>query len=206
MTVIRSHIQIKPIAEKMNAKPTTMEMFPDSGCQETLVSADLMDYLGLELDRRRKKGIKGIYGKTYVPCLGSTEFQVTYDRQQINVLAHVMSGLSNEVVLSWRTLQRLCIVLEDYPRSQLKKANKAEVQSPGRAAQGSQNNEGADGPADGIDLEEGFKGLSEKSKMVSKNKNEKEDTSWPAIHLPQKIARLEGIPGTQKLADDILVI
>ena len=47
-------VKIKPINENMNAKPTVMEMFPDSGCQETLVSADLMDYLGLDLDKERK--------------------------------------------------------------------------------------------------------------------------------------------------------
>ena len=38
-------VKIEPIAERMNTKPTTIETFPDSGCQETLVSADLMDYL-----------------------------------------------------------------------------------------------------------------------------------------------------------------
>ena len=79
-------VNIEPIAQKMNTKPTTMETFPDSGCQEMLVSADLVDYIGLVLDRRRKKRIKGIDGKTYVPCLGSMKFQVTYDRQQTNVL------------------------------------------------------------------------------------------------------------------------
>ena len=60
-------VKIEPINEKMNAKTTLRETFPDSGCQETLVSADLMDYLRLELDRRKKKRIKGIDGKTYVP-------------------------------------------------------------------------------------------------------------------------------------------
>ena len=44
-------VKIKPINKKMNAKPTAMETYPDSGCQETLGSADLMDYLGLELNK-----------------------------------------------------------------------------------------------------------------------------------------------------------
>ena len=44
-------LKMEPIDEKMNAKPTVMETFLDSGCQKTLVSADLMDCLGLELDR-----------------------------------------------------------------------------------------------------------------------------------------------------------
>ena len=40
----------EPIDKKMNAEPTMMETFLDLGCQETLVSVDLMDYLRLELD------------------------------------------------------------------------------------------------------------------------------------------------------------
>ena len=110
-------VKIEPINKKMNTKPTVMEVFPDSDSQETLVSTDLMDYLGLELNKRRKKHIKGIDGKTYVPCLGSSKFQVTYNGQQTNVLALATSGLSNEVVLSWRTLQWLGVLPEDNPRS-----------------------------------------------------------------------------------------
>ena len=102
-------VKIEPIDENMNAKPSVMETFPDSGCQETLVHADLMDYLRLELDKWRKKPIIGIDGKIYVPCLGSTKFQLTHDRQQTNVLTFFTSGLSNKVVLSWRRLQRLSV-------------------------------------------------------------------------------------------------
>ena len=32
-------------------RPTTMEIFPDSGCQESLVSEDLVGHLGLILDQ-----------------------------------------------------------------------------------------------------------------------------------------------------------
>ena len=80
-----------------------------------------------------------------VPCLGSTKFQVTYDGQQTNVLALVTSCLRNEVVLSWRTLQRLGVP-EDYPGSQFNKANMAEVQVPGQPIKGAQNNKGTEGP------------------------------------------------------------
>ena len=110
-------------------RPTTMEIFPDSGCQETLISEDLVGHLGLILDQQRKKQIKGIDGKTSVPCLGSTSFRVTYDGQQTNVLALVTSSLSNEIVLSWRALQRLGVLPEDYPRSQFVKAQKANMSS-----------------------------------------------------------------------------
>ena len=82
------NVKVEPIAENKKTKPTTMETFPDLGCQETLVSADLVNYLGLFLDTWWKKRIKGIDGKTYVPCLGSTRFQVL-----------VTSGFSNEIYL-----------------------------------------------------------------------------------------------------------
>ena len=52
--LMKQDVKIEHIDEKMNAKPTVMERFPDSGCQETLGSTDLMDHLRLELDRQRR--------------------------------------------------------------------------------------------------------------------------------------------------------
>ena len=105
-----------------------MEVFPDGGCQESLVSWDLVGPLGLVLDRRRKTRIQAINGAK-VTCLGSTKFQITYDGQTTNVLALVTTALSDEIVLSWRALQRLKVLPEDFPRAQTTvKAN--QVQSP----------------------------------------------------------------------------
>ena len=50
--------------------------------------------------------------------MGSTRFQITYDGQTTNVLALVTTALSNEIVLSWRALQRLKVLPEDFPRAQ----------------------------------------------------------------------------------------
>ena len=94
-----------------------MEVFPDSGCQESLVSGDLISPLGLVLDQKRKKRIQAVNGAR-VSCLGSTSFQITYDGQTTNVLALVTTALSKEIVLSWRALQRLKVLPEDFPRAQ----------------------------------------------------------------------------------------
>ena len=66
---------------------------------------------------------------------------MTYDGQTTNVTALVTSGLSNEIVLSWRALQRLRVLPENYLRSQYSRANKSEVKIPGFATQGINNNE-----------------------------------------------------------------
>ena len=86
------NVIVEPIAKGKKTKPKITETFPDSGCQETLVSANLVDYLVLVLDKRRKKRIKGIDGKTYVPCLGLKRFQGTYDGKTTSVLALVTSA------------------------------------------------------------------------------------------------------------------
>merc|ERR1712020_802366 len=109
------NVRIKNLAKK--AKTTTMEVFPDSGCQESLVSGDLISPLGLVLDQKRKKRIRAVNGAK-VSCLGSTSFQITYDGQTTNVLALVTTALSKEIVLSWRALQRLKVLPEDFPRAQ----------------------------------------------------------------------------------------
>ena len=68
-------VQIDSIGKKKMKKtrPTTMEVFPDTGCQQSLVSEDLVGHCGLKLDESRKKKIKAVDGNT-IPCSGSTEF------------------------------------------------------------------------------------------------------------------------------------
>ena len=125
----------------------------------------------MELNKRRKKGIKGIDGKTYVPCLGSTKFQLTYNRQQRIVLALVTSDLSNEVVLSWRTLQRLGVPPEDYPRPRTTKPKSKFWGDPLRGLKITKARKG-----------QGLQGLLVRSprRPVFNHKNESKVMSWPA--------------------------
>ena len=50
-----------------------------------------------------------------MPCSGSTSFQATYGGETTNVLALVTPALNKEVILSWRTLQRLKVIPKDFP-------------------------------------------------------------------------------------------
>ena len=60
-----------------------------------------MDYLKLVLDRRRKKRIKGIDGKTYVPSLGSTKFEVTYDNRRMFSHLSLQARINDEKFKSY---------------------------------------------------------------------------------------------------------
>ena len=60
-------------------------------------------------------------------CSGSVDFQVTYEGQKTDVLALVTPALQDEVLLSWRTLQRLDVIPKVSPcrrRNTAKKENR----------------------------------------------------------------------------------
>ena len=78
------------------------------------MAEDLVSACGLVLDQTKKKKIKSVDGNR-VPCSGSTLFQATYGGETTNVLALVTPALKKEVILSWRTLQRLKVIPKDFP-------------------------------------------------------------------------------------------
>ena len=67
MKVVKS----KPIGGKHKAM--AVDIFPDTGCQQSLVSEDLMSARGLQLDKTKKKRIKAV-DKGDVACIGTTSF------------------------------------------------------------------------------------------------------------------------------------
>ena len=112
-TLMMEDVKIKPINGK--DKPSVIEVFPNTGCQQNIISQDLIKACGLKLDRFRRKRILAVDG-TRVPCNGSTTFQVTYGKYKTNILALVTPALSSEIILSWRALQRLGVIPEDFPK------------------------------------------------------------------------------------------
>ena len=115
-TPLMENVEVKPINGKN--KPSIIEVFPDTGCQQSIVSEDLIDACGLILDRSKRKKITAVDGGE-VPCTGSTTFQATYHERTTNVLALVTPALSGEVILSWRALQRLGVIPMDFPSPHL---------------------------------------------------------------------------------------
>ena len=114
-TPLMKGVKIKPIGGKHKA--VAVDTFPDTGCQQSLVSEDLMSACGLQLDRTKKKRIKAVDGGD-VACIGSTSFQASYGGRTTDILALVTPALRGEVILSWRSLQRLGVVPKEFPMPQ----------------------------------------------------------------------------------------
>ena len=76
-TPLMEGVAIKP----MDDTPFQFDVFPDTGCYQSLISLDLVTAYGLHLDRGRKKKIKAVDGG-YMECSGSVSFQATYQGQK----------------------------------------------------------------------------------------------------------------------------
>ena len=69
---------------------------------------------GMSLDRTRTKQIRNVDGNL-MKCSGFVSFEATYGSRTTHVLALVMPTLQSKVILSWRTLQRLGVISEEFP-------------------------------------------------------------------------------------------
>ena len=82
------------------------------------------------VDKRKKKTQRAVNGYA-LKCCGAVTFQVTVGGQRTGVLALVTPSLNQEILLSWRTLQRLGIILKDFPNVAVKAVRaEAVVMSP----------------------------------------------------------------------------
>ena len=86
------------------------EVFPDTGYQQSLVSADVVGTYGRVLDHFRTKRIRAVDNGD-VPCSRSVTFKASYGGREIHVLALFTPALHEEIILSWRALQRLGVIL-----------------------------------------------------------------------------------------------
>ena len=109
-TPLMEGVSIKPVA----GTPFLFDVFPDTGFYQSLMSLDLVFAYGMYLDQGRIKKIKAVDG-CQMKCCGSVSFQALYEGQTTDVLALVTPALQDEILLSWRTLQRLGVIPEDFP-------------------------------------------------------------------------------------------
>ena len=101
-TPLMENVAIKPV----DGTPFKFDVFPDTGCYQSIVSLDLVQAYGMNLDRGRIKKIKAVDGGR-MECSGSVSIQVSYEGRTTDFLALVTPALQDEILLSWRTLQRL---------------------------------------------------------------------------------------------------
>ena len=66
------------------------------------------------MDRYRFKPLKNVNGKS-VKVIGSVTFEVVYKGIDVEIVALVSPAIEEEVILSWRTLQKLGIITDQFP-------------------------------------------------------------------------------------------
>ena len=109
-TPLMEGVTIKPLA----GTPFKFDVFPDTGCYQSLISLDQVTAYDMHLDSGCIKKIKEVDGG-HMECSGSVSFQATYEGRKADVLALVTPALQDEILLSWRTLQRMGVIAEDFP-------------------------------------------------------------------------------------------
>ena len=79
--------------------PFLFDVFPDTGCYQSLMLLDLVSTYGMHLDWGRIKKIKAAHGGR-MECCGSVSFQASYEGRITDVLALVTPALQDEILLS----------------------------------------------------------------------------------------------------------
>ena len=102
-------------------KKTAMEAYPDTGAKQSMVSADLVQPMGLRLEKGKSKTLEAVDGGV-VQCDGSASVEVCYQGHQTKTRLMVTPKLRNEVILSKTVLQDLEIISSDFPNNKLRPA------------------------------------------------------------------------------------
>ena len=66
------------------------------------------------MDRYRFKPLKNVNGNS-VKVIGSVTFEVVYKGIDVEIVALVSPAIEEEIILSWRMLQKLRIITERFP-------------------------------------------------------------------------------------------
>ena len=97
-----------------NGKSFNHDVLPDTGCSQSLISLDIAEANGIQIDWKKKKNIRNASDEPMV-CDGTVVFGLEHQGISTKVEALVTSDLTNEVLLGWKTLKRLRIIPEDFP-------------------------------------------------------------------------------------------
>ena len=102
------------VATPQIGTPFRFNVLPDTGCEQTVISQDLVTANGMVVDTNLKKRLRAANGAP-MECSGSVILRVAFQGAETDVLALATSSLQEEVLLSWKALQRLGIISKDFP-------------------------------------------------------------------------------------------
>merc|ERR1711894_651886 len=98
-----------------NVTPKVHPAYPDTGAEQSMVSEDLIETLGLALETSTK-AVEAVDGGR-VTCLGSSPVELEYQGRRAQTRLLVTDALRSEVILSKTVLQKLEVIAEDFPNA-----------------------------------------------------------------------------------------
>merc|ERR1711893_128928 len=133
------NVQFKALGKaRPGSRPRTHSAYPDTGAEQSMVSEDLLETLGLNLEPARK-AVEAVDGGR-VTCLGSSPVEVEYQGRTAQTRLLVTSALKNEVILSRTVLEKLEVIDPDFPNA---KARSRSIQTPGSSPEPSKEVSGS---------------------------------------------------------------
>ena len=87
------------VATPQIGTPFRFNVLPDTGCEQTVISQDLVTANGMVVDTNLKKRLRAANGNP-MECSGSVILRVAFQGAETDILALATSLLQEEVLLS----------------------------------------------------------------------------------------------------------
>ena len=101
-----------------SSNPKVLSAYPDTGAEQSMVSEDLVETLGLNLESATK-AVEAVGGNR-VACLGSSPVEVEYQGRVTQTRLLVTDKLRNEIILSKTVLENLEVIDPDFPNAKVR--------------------------------------------------------------------------------------
>ena len=89
--------------------PFVLDMCPDTGCTQSMISEDVVSCQQLTVDTRLRKRVRAVNNQT-LDCSGTVTFDIEFKGRSTEVIALVSSSITEEVLLSWQILKKLGVI------------------------------------------------------------------------------------------------
>ena len=110
------NVQFKAMC--MSWRPQIHSAYPDTGTDQSMVSKDLIETLGLKVEPSNK--IVEVVDGGRVTCLCSSPVEVEYQDLTTQTRLLVTDKLKNEVILSNTVIEALEVIDPDFPNAKVR--------------------------------------------------------------------------------------
>ena len=110
------NVMFRAMGKRSN--PQVLSAYPDMGAEQSMVSEDLVETLGLNMEPSTKS-VEAVDGNR-VACLGLSPVEVEYQGRVTLTRLLVTDKLKNEIILSKTVLENLEVINPDFPNAKVR--------------------------------------------------------------------------------------